>query len=1109
MEDKWKLVPAFLQVRGLVQQHIDSFNYFIDTDLQKIVAAESNCVVVSDFNPDFYLKYTDIRVGQPFLEENAMLQQLTPHDCRIRDMTYDAPIVVDVEYTIGDKIMRRKDVEIGRMPIMLGSSRCVLTGKSHEELALLKECPYDPRGYFIVRGAEKVVLIQEQPSKNRIIVELDGKKLLVAQVTSTTHEKKSRTGVCIKAGALYMRHNIFAEDLPLAVVFKAMGVESDQELFHMIGAKYSEALILCLKDCHAAMVFSQLQALKYLGNKVKSSKAAKTGRTKVQEAKDLLVDVVLSHVPCENYDFSAKSRYLALMARRVLEASVNPAKIDDKDYYGNKRLELAGQLIALLFEDLFKRFNSDVKRYVDLYYQKTHSAKAEPLDAVKAFRKDSITGGLVSAIASGNWSLKRFKMERAGVTEVLSRLTYLGTLGMMTRVSSQFEKTRKIAGPRSLQPSQYGMMCPSDTPDGESCGLVKNLALTSHITTDQDENPLIALCYEFGTEDFARFSGDELSIPGVSSVFLNGQPLGAHRDPDFLIAAIRKLRRSGKISEFVSIYRTEDPVTVQIACDGGRITRPLIIVENGEMKVTARHIRQLVQGIRNFKDFIREGLVEFLDVNEENGALIAIDEGQIVSETTHLEISPFTLLGCIAGAVPFPHHNQSPRITYQCAMGKQAIGSIGLNQFLRVDTILYLLVYPQKPLVTTKTIQMLPVDNFPAGHNASVAIMSYSGFDIEDAVILNRASLDRGFGRIMLLKRYPTDIKRYSNGAMDRIVAPPKLFSDNPPPSLKKYSAIDQDGLARLGEQIKSGDVYVNKQTPLNKTDPVMEDLPDEAYKPAFVNFKGPNPVRIHKVILTSSDEAPLLVKTVMIETRVPELGDKFSSRHGQKGVAGLIVGQEDLPFSETGWCPDLVMNPHGFPSRMTVGKMIELLAGKAGLFEGKFSDGSAFIKSPVVESAELLVKAGFSYTGKDLLTSGTSGELMTAYIFSGPIFYQRLKHLVADKMHARARGPRTVLTRQPTEGRSRDGGLRLGEMERDCLIGYGAANLIRERLMLSSDMFKANVCEKCGVFGWKDWCQYCKSPIWIAEVQLPYACKLLFQELVAMSILPRLKLSQ
>ena len=1122
--DKWNLLPAFLKVKGLVKQHIDSFNHFVDVELKKIINSEP--LITSEIDPDFYIKYLDIRVEKPqrydeqFYGDGSSYRgqsSVTPNECRLRDLTYAAPILVDVQYPKGNQVFRRKGMQIGRLPIMLRSSRCVLSGKSEAEMTAMDECALDPGGYFIVNGTEKVILVQEQLSKNRIIVETQ-KDVISASVTSSTHARKSKTYINLKKGLLSVQHNILSENIPICVLLKAMGVATDMEMMAIVAGSdqaMQDDFAINFEETLKLGIYTQHQALEYIGSRIKIARKqtpfGQARRNYVQEALEAVSNVLLAHVPIEDLNFRPKALYVAHMARRVLMTKQNPKSVDDRDYVGNKRLELAGQLLSLLFEDLFKTYNFQIKTNMDKVLRKPNKTEVADPCAIMIGHANHITQGMNRAIATGNWSLRRFRMERAGVSHLLNRLSFIATLGMLTRISSQFEKTRKVSGPRALQPSSFGMLCPADTPEGEACGLVKNLALMTHITVDTEEGPIKRIIYMLGAEDIVTVGGSELYAPGAYVVMLNGTPLALTRHPSQFLSSFRRLRRSGRISEFVSIFINHHHNTIQIATDEGRICRPLIIVEDKKSKVTKRYLKSLRHGSMDFDDFLARGLVEYLDVNEENDSTIAMYEKDITGHTTHLEIEPFTMLGAVAGLIPYPHHNQSPRNTYQCAMGKQAIGFIANNQFLRIDTMLYLMIYPQKPLVKTRTIELIKYDELPAGQNATVAVMSYSGYDIEDALVLNKASVDRGFGRCQVLRKYPVSLKLYASGSRD-IVEPP-IVDTSTKVNIKEHALLDSDGVASVGEKVSAGELYVNKFVPENANSSGFSDNGNghnDRTVPQPQRYKLPDPSYINKVMISEVESGNQLIKVQTRQTRVPEVGDKFSSRHGQKGVVGIIAEQADMPFTDQGITPDIIMNPHGFPSRMTVGKMLELVSGKAGILSGNFEYGTAFGGSELSHMSQVLMQHGFSYDGKDYLTSGITGEPLPAYVFTGPIYYQKLKHMVQDKMHSRARGPRAILTRQPMEGRSRDGGLRLGEMERDCLIAYGASQLMRERLMLSSDVHNVEICEGCGFTAFGRQCKRCitageaeKSKV--VTLQLPYSFLLLSRELNAMSISTRL----
>ncbi|KAJ4768843.1 DNA-directed RNA polymerase subunit beta [Rhynchospora pubera] len=1119
--DKFQLLPAFLKVRGLVKQHIDSFNYFVNHGIKKIMKANA----LLEVTDTIYLRYVNIYVGEPYL---AIENKLTPQFCRLSDSTYSADISVDIEYSNGKDKLRKfivqSGVKIGRLPIMLRSCNCVLNGKDETELTKLGECPLDPGGYFVVKGTEKVILIQEQLSKNRIMIGTGKNGRVAASIFCSTPEVQSKTEFIMDNEKIYLKLNQFEakNGIPIMVVMKAMGIESDQEVVQIVGRdpRYADLLLPSIQECSSERVYSQEEALDYMDARAKYvpyAGSVNPEKRKEGRAKSILTDSFLAHVPVKEGNLRPKCIYSAVMLRRMLDAVLNADTFDDKDYVGNKRLELSGQLVSLLFEDLFKTMNNQAVK--GMREAMARSYRSGSFDFSRFIMTEIITHGLEMAISTGNWRIGRFKMDRPGISQVLSRLSYIGALGHMTRITPQFEKTRKVSGPRALQPSQWGMLCPCDTPEGESCGLTKNLALMTHVTTDEEEGPLIRLCYSLGVEDLAHLSGEEIHAKDSYLVFFNGAILGKHTRPHIFANAIRRLRRSGKIGEFVSIFVHEKQNCIYMAADGGRVCRPLIIADNGISRVKDHHLKELQVGFRNFDDFLHDGLIEYLDVNEHNNVLIALYEHEVGTEKvdrsaiTHIEIEPLTILGVVAGLIPYPHHNQSPRNTYQCAMGKQAMGNIAYNQLCRADTLLYLLVYAQRPLLTTKTIELVGYDKLGAGQNATVAIMSYSGYDIEDAIVMNKSSLDRGFGRCIALKKKIFVKDNYGGKVSDIILAPQK---DKDGALIKQNMQIlDADGIAAPGQIVRNYDMLLHKYSPVN-LDKNAETRDTSAFYKDGV--EGETTV-IDRVILYKDSNDKMPIKFIIRHTRRPEVGDKFSSRHGQKGVCGTIVQQEDFPFSERGICPDLIMNPHGFPSRMTIGKMIELLGGKAGVSLGRFHYGSAFGEpsghaDKVEDISNVLIERGFSYNGKDFLYSGILGTPLQAYIFMGPIYYQKLKHMVLDKIHARANGQRVLLTRQPTEGRGKQGGLRLGEMERDCLIAYGASMLIYERLMLSSDPYEVQVCQKCGLLGYynkklkKSFCSMCKNGENMATMKLPYACKLLFQELQSMNVVPRLKLT-
>ncbi|KAK1420274.1 hypothetical protein QVD17_21727 [Tagetes erecta] len=1061
--DKWLLVYECMKVNGFVSQHVDSFNHFTEIEIKNIIRANNE--VLSGYDDGVYIRYTDVWVGKPSEFRDGVIYPLNPQECRLSDKTYAAPIYVNIEYRNGldSPIMKKKDVVIGRMPIMLRSRSCVLHGKDEEELTKLGECPLDPGGYFVVKGKEKVFLLQEQLSKNRIILESDKKGCIQASVMSSTAMTKSKTTIKMENEKIYLVLNAFTSKVPILIVMKAMGMETDQEVVQMLGRdpQYATLLLPSIEECHNNGVYTQMQALSFLETQCRKSRF-RFGQDDGPQG--ILRDIFLSNVPVQENNLHKKCQFAAVMMRRVMDATLYEKPMDDKDYIGNKRLQLTGELLALLFEDVFKSMNYTIKLTVDKSLSK--ASRSSEFDISRKILKDHITSGLERSLLTGNWDISQFRMHKKGVTQTVTRLSFIGAFASMTKTSPQLEKSKKASESRALHCSQFGMFCPCDTPVGEACGLVKHLALMSHITIDENEGPIINLCHCLGVEDLSILSGDELHSTDSFLVILNGSIVGKHRRPELFANGMRKLRRAGRVGDFVSIYVHEKQRCVYIASDGGRVCRPLVIADNGVSRIKHCHMNELKDGARNFDSFLRDGLLEYLDVNEQNNALIAVHEGEATSETTHIEIESSTILGVCAGLIPFPHHNLSTGNTYQCAIGKQAMGNIAYNQLCRMDTVTNLLVYPQRPLLTTRTIELVGYDKLGAGQNATVAVMSYSGYDLNDAIVMNKSSLDRGFGRCIVMKTMSDTYQKYDH-ACDQMVSPHKSQHDP-----EKTQILDNDGLASPGEIIRHQDIYLQKECPEN---PRTKLHPSQVkYRTSKQTYKGAEgePAVVDRVALCSDRGQNLVVKCVFRHTRRPEVGDKFSCRHGQKGVCGIIVQQQDLPFSESGICPDLLINPHGFSNGRTVGKMLELLGSKAGASCGKFHYGSAF--------------------GEPSGHAHKDADMRYPWYATRSIYIHRADILPETKAH----------------------GVRLGEPERDCLIAYGTSNLIYERLMISSDSFEAQVCRNCGLLGYMDYqtntrnCSTCKNGDNVSPIKVPYAWKLLLQELQSMNIVPRMELN-
>ena len=1222
-----EIVESYFEQRSLVNHQLASYNDCIPSSdgmmsrMDRIVRnirigtdepVEDNdggIIKLDVLDKEIVIRMKNIHLGRPTIKEaNGAEHPATPMECRLRKLTYFSPVYLDFKILDEDKPAPEIEerVHIGNLPIMVRSAQCNLHANhishlcgdadrklsphtSTEDADRLKqllrragEDPLDTGGYFIINGTERVLISMEDLAPNRVTVEKNKKyahETEVAKIFSQKDGVRKPLNIEKRRDGMLMVKIPSAGTTPIPVVLlmRALGMENDKEIFAAIAGpveamKYTVANINDVKDNEEYGVESSEEALQWLEKKFAAGQQKEYREARIQ---NLLDKELLPHLGSSEDNREKKAIFLGRIVRQVLEMAITNRDPNDKDHYANKRVRLAGDLM----EDLYRVSMQQLARDLKYQLERHHNRKRE-LRINACLRPDVLTQKIMHALATGNWV-----GGRSGVSQLLDRTTYLAALSHMRRVTSPLVRSQPHFEARDLHPTHWGRLCPNETPEGQNCGLVKNAAQMIDVSEEVPEADVKELLREAGVDSSPAGWAEG------SRIHVNGDIFGLHKNPTKLVNQFKRRRRQGRIRSEVSIRHDSENRDVFINTDRGRILRPLLVLEDGDMKLSKESLENIRSGEWTFNDLVSNGVVEWVDAEEEEDLLVAprpydlpmsspennrpinpanvewlnlgeeqishanlrvevhMPNGESVFEEfsvplnyyqedidalrrkqkrknlilvfTHVEIDPQLILGVCASLVPYPEHNSTPRVTGGTAMVKQSLGLPSANFRLRPDTRMHVMHYPQQSIVGTRAMKTTNFAQRPGGQNFVVAILSHHGYNMQDAVVINRAAVERSLGRSSFIRTYNAENKRFPGGQEERIEIPGTGLDEiKGLKSWEAYTHLERDGLPTPETFLSSvggeSSVLVGKTSPPRFLEEAHGHfLQAQERRESAMMVRHGESGWVDNVYVTESLDSTLLCRIVVRSEKIPEIGDKFASRHGQKGIIGRLVDEQDMPFTVDGVVPDLIINPHAIPSRMTVAHVLEMVGGKVGAMEGRHIDGTAFSGEKEDSLRAGLLRNGFAHTGRESMMSGETGEAYEAEIFAGVIYYQRLHHLVSSKLHARSRGRVQILTRQPTEGRARQGGLRFGEMERDCLIAHGASMVIKDRLLDESDGWPLQVCNNsgCGHIAYYDWkrrtpvCPICGDRADVHTVQTSYAFKLLLDEMKSLGVAMRLEL--
>jgi len=1213
-KDTWNVLDSYFHTNPyfLTKHHLDSWNDFVANKIQGTIKVLNPFIILKNQDNGIITHEIKVYVGgrtgdklyinKPVIHENGMARVLFPNEARLRDLTYQSEIFADITVNIVtiDKSngaerttsvdQEFQSIKLGAIPIMLHSKLCCLHNQTFESLKEMGECPYDQGGYFIIDGKEKVIVAQERIALNKIFTSVSKvpEYSYEALVRSTSEDNplfpktvnvyvnaknrkvdKKKDLRRIRPDSIVLSCPNITTLVPVWILFRALGVESDKEIIeHILGdtndprnheaIDFLRASILCAND-----ITTQEDALEFLKGFVKYNEIDK-------------VRYVLVHdlFPNVGNSFHKKAMFLGHVIKKLVYTALGICTTSDRDSYIYKRVDISGFLIGNLFRDYYNQFRNTVRSLIDREYllgpwrtTKNIEHLVNKGNLTYIFRPYIIEDGMKKSL-KGSWgksmiaTVQDEDAVKEGLVQDLSRISYLSYMSHIRRVSTPIDPTSKIVAPHRLHPSQWGVMCPIESPDGGSIGLLKHFAILCNVTFESGTAPVIAWLKGLGVHMLDEVP--TLFANSATKILINSNWVGVYENAPLLYQVLKLLKTNGYFDKYVSISWDIIAAEINISTEAGRCCRPVYVVDKNGRLLIEDYISDVKQGILQWRDLI-EGKrslditpdtilemypdlqklvsqlaltqvpIEYLDVEETNVSMISMDSSclkqtqtQVITRYTHCEIHPSVVLGAVGQNIPMLNHNQAPRNIFFCAQGKQAVGAFASSFNRRIDTMAYVLSYPQRQLVTTRYKQYMYNNVLTGGENLIVAVATWTGYNQEDSIIINRSAIQRGCFNMTYFKNI---IDKESENKMEH----ERIIFANPLTAVQegqevnnikfaKYKdTLDKNGFPVLNKYISENDAIIGKT--MIKTEYTESSTQDSVftsqvakevvYDKSIIADKTVSGI-VDKVVIYNDTEGNRTCKVRLRKTRIPEFGDKMAAVHGQKGVVGMILSDVDMPFSADGITPDIIINPHAFPSRMTIGQLLECVLAKTCVMEGCMVDATPFNNNDYSSIYSLLeTKYGMDKHGNEMLYNGRTGDQIQTEIFIGPTYYQRLKHMVGDKMNYRTTGPRTMTTRQPTQGRGNGGGLRIGEMERDSILSHGLSGFLKESLMERSDKYTFNVDTASGMIAIANK----KEGIFVPQAEVnntfyssittPYAFKLMVQEVLAMGVKPILMTSE